>query len=597
MITETSAISTVSRILAPFIKSFYDGLSGKARLGFEVWQSTNGVDMAARYYHRLSHVKTIWARDDSVSIDQFYYPCRLAEGRQVKAINVIGDIECQYFVVQGIIGQGKSIFMRYLALSLFKSERLEYLPVFVELKNVSEKVTLSELICAELKVLGLDSSLKVLDALAKKNKIILLMDGFDEAPSACVATVIREISALQSSYPAIRIGVSSRPDNAIQNLPGFNILKLQHLMASDYEPFLAAIGVDTVQRLALILAIEDSPVEIRTVMNTPLMLSMVVIIYETYKEIPAYLSEFFNSLFHVVFTKHDRKKLAFTRQHFSGLTESELQHAFEAFCFVVTNTGKGRTLDLSGFEVCFNKSQTYLVGKKCTLEGFRKDIVGVACLMLEEGVGLTTFLHKGILDYFSAAFVRRMDTETVCRFYVKSADSFLKWQYVLGFLSRIDEYRFSKFFELGPLKKECGVISELIVSRDGARLQEFIEEAVPALKFFYRKSGDLSMENFKGVSLRYELLQPFTLDIYHRNPSRYDEYLRLTGVDDSTHSAYGGAAQFGLKRAFEFVGFDFAWSSLATIEFELLSRIENAEKSVLIHESTMNSMADDFGRS
>ncbi|WP_145915195.1 hypothetical protein [Pseudomonas syringae group genomosp. 3] len=62
MIVEASAISSTSRLLAPFLRSIYDGLSAKARIGFELWKGTSGVEVAAKYFVRLSQVKTIWAR-------------------------------------------------------------------------------------------------------------------------------------------------------------------------------------------------------------------------------------------------------------------------------------------------------------------------------------------------------------------------------------------------------------------------------------------------------------------------------------------------------------------------------------------------------
>jgi hypothetical protein len=594
MVVEVAAVSAVSKVLAPFVKSIYDELSGKVKVAFEMWKSKSGAELVARYYHRLSQVKTIWARDDAVSIDDFYYPSRLVGHKDEKIITSIDDISCQYFVVQGIVGQGKSIFMRYLALSLFKKPKLKCLPIFVELRNINEKTSLFDLICVELGGLGLEPCLEVLNALANGDRIVLFIDGFDEAPADCISSLVREITGLQSDYPRLKIGVSSRPDNAIQNLPGFVILRLQYLGVSDYEPFLAGIGVETVKRHLLVNAIDESPKEIKDVMNTPLMLSMVVIIYETYKEIPAYLSEFFNSLFHVVFTKHDRKKLAFSRQHFSGLTESELQHAFEAFCFVVMNSGHGRTLDLVQFDESFRKSQSYAIVKKCTLEGFRKDIVDVACLMLEEGVGLTTFLHKGILDYFAAAFVRRTNANAVQRFYVKSADNFARWEHVLGFLSRIDDYRFSKFFELGPLKDECIRISGILSDRDLSRLLSYLDEGREKIVFTYRHNTNLSMHNYKKGALRYEIIFPLLIKIMNENPIKYSEFLARSGLDVSADTAESGNSQYGLKKAIEFAGHDFVWSRCALLSDELIARVQRAEKIVSDFEGSMDLIAIDF---
>lgn len=595
MMVDFSVAITVGKVLAPFIKGFYQSLSAKAKVDFAIWKGLEGVDAAAAYYHKLAQVKTIWSRGDAVFIDDFYYPSRLFENKVIKTVDSFNDITPQYFVVQGIVGQGKSIFMRYLALSLFKKDKLDFLPILVELKGIAEKVSLNDLILDEVRSLGLDLSSSVFELLAKKNKIVLLLDGFDEVPALSVASVTREIIILQTAYPKLKVGVSSRPDNAIQNIPGFMILKLKELRLSDFEPFLARLGVDPVKRSSLILAIDESPEEIRSVLNTPLMLSIVVIIYESFREIPSYLSDFFDALFHVVFTQHDRKKIAFTRQHHSGLSESELQYFFEAFCFVVMNNGYSRTLKISEFNECFEKAQLYVVGVKCTVQGFKKDIVNVACLMLDDGVGLTTFLHKGILDYFSAAFVKRMDDRSVQKFYARSFNKYSQWKYVLGFLSKIDQYRHAKYYELGLVKHELEVINSLLMSKDVAALIEHVENAVPGMIFSFTPRGNLSMQNERGDSLCYELFEQLTLDVYQHNPQDYPEYLKLEGFNETVGPVDVGSAQYGFKKAVDFSGIEKLWDSLGFVAEELEGRVLAASRFVSEYDARMDLINIDFG--
>ncbi|WP_183142433.1 NACHT domain-containing protein [Pseudomonas coronafaciens] len=584
MVVESSTVVTLAKVLAPFMKSVYDGLATNGRAGFELWKSSSAVDMAANYNYRLSQVKTIWTRGKSIGIEEFYYPSKLVEDNIGKTVDSIADISAQCFIVEGVVGQGKSIFMRYLALSSFKVPELGLLPIFVELKNISEIATLKDLVLEELRSVGLEPTVQVLDLLLKKNKLILLLDGFDEIAVDLVSRTIREITGFRSKYTKLRIGISSRPDNSIQRVPGFVILPILPLEEDDYEPFLIRLEVTTVKRHSLLIAMQDSPAEIREVMSTPLMLSVVVIIYESYREIPSYLSEFFNALFHVVFTEHDRKKIAFDRKHHSGLSESELQHLFEAFCFTIMRNGYGRTLRLEQFNECFEKAQSFLGGKKCKVEDFKKDIVGVACLMLVEGVGLTTFLHKGILDYFSAAFVKRMDAATVFTFYVSSARNYLQWVHALGFLEKIDGYRHAKFFELGPIKEELVEVSALMMSKEIDGLIDYINNGRKGLIFSYRDDEGLTMTSPRDVSLRHELLDDFRYFIYFRCPQSTDEYLSFKGLDGSAVSVDVGNVQYSLNEAIQMAGVDEVWTAFGRLETDLYARVEAAEKLVLEHE-------------
>lgn len=584
MIVEASAISSASRLLAPFLRSIYDGLSAKAKIGFELWKGTSGVEVAAKYFVRLSQVKTIWTRGDAAYIDDFYYPTRLLEGEIFKTVESLDDIASQYFVVQGIVGQGKSIFMRYIALSLLRQSKIDFLPLFIELKDITDKVSVHDLICDELRSLGLEPTLEVFDALASKNKVALFADGFDEIPVGAVPSVIRELTSIKAQYTRLKIGVSSRPGNAIQNLPGFIVLELQELSSQDYDPFLKRLGVDSLKRHSLIMAVESSPLEIREVMNTPLMLSIVVLIYESYQEIPSYLAEFFNALFHVVFTQHDRKKVAFNRHHYSGLSESELQNLFEGFCFVVMNKGYGRTLSITQFNECFDKAKSYMLGVECGVQNFKKDIVGVACLMLDEGVGLTTFLHKGILDYFSAAFIARMEQSIASKFYARCTSNYDKWKYVIGFLEKIDRYRFLKMYELGPVKSESITLGEVILSDDRDLVYNYLAEIFPDLLFTYDPREHLMMTTRGGVSLRYELLQHFTTTLYLANPQYLSEYAGLQGLDKSSLIGEDSSVEYGLKEGLNFAGFETVKRNLYILADSLSFRVSEAEALVRSHD-------------
>jgi len=184
------------------------------------------------------------------------------------------------------------------------------------------------------------------------------------------------------------------------------------------------------------------------------MLTLVVWVYESEQEIPSTLKEFFEKLFHVVFTRHDSLKAGFKREHFSGLSESKLQALFEAFCFMVVQNGFGRSMNRSNFNEAFIQAIEYSEGCECDVDNFRKDIVKVACLMLEEGVDLTTFLHKSILDYFAAAFIIHNDDDLAQDFYSEAFDNFPDWMHTIHFLTEVDKYRYSRHYILRHLP-EC----------------------------------------------------------------------------------------------------------------------------------------------
>lgn len=446
MATGIATASTIIRILAPAINDIYIHSKSALNKRIEAWKLGSNLEKFTHYYLRLSNIKTIWARDEAVSIDSFYYPSR---ARGNKKINSISELDSNCVIIEGIVGQGKSILMRHLAMTELKNENLTAIPLFIEFRNITDKKTLRNLLSETLGNLGASTDSTVLDHLLEENRITLFLDGYDELDPKLIKETNQEISTFQARYPDLRIIVSSRPFTDIQNLAGFKVVPLARLRPSDHRPFLKKLSVDEQKINEIIEAISNSPTEIQESISTPLMLSIVVLVYKSANQIPTHLAEFFKVLFHVVFTQHDSRKDSFRRPHSSGLSEPDLKELFETFCFSVTQKGYGRTLSSEQFTECFRQAQERKPNLKTTATNFKADIADVACLLLEEGVGELTFLHKGILDFFTASYASQLrKSDSAEKFYSSAARNFRNWKGALQFLSKIDTYRYNKFYLL-----------------------------------------------------------------------------------------------------------------------------------------------------
>jgi predicted NACHT family NTPase len=147
-------------------------------------------------------------------------------------------------------------------------------------------------------------------------------------PENLVIQAINEIEFLVERYPELKIVVTSRPDNEIQKSRLFTVIKISKLDRSDFDDFLRKLSIPLSRRIEIIEAIDKSPRQVIDLINTPLMLTLLVMVYESEKEIPSELPEFFEKLFHTVFTKHDKLKAGFNRHHHCGLSERKLQELF-----------------------------------------------------------------------------------------------------------------------------------------------------------------------------------------------------------------------------------------------------------------------------
>lgn len=465
----TAIITTLSRTLSPVVSDLYKGAKGKVKESLQKLAIATGTKKLARALLKIESVKTIWSPDKELSIYEFYYPSRICKEDEFEELEVknINQLPAGNLVIQGIVGQGKSIFMRYLASTAMRDEDYCTIPIFLELRTLSNKKNIFQSIGRFFESVGLEFSPELFEYLASSGKIILLLDGFDEISSDVLKDVIEEIEFMQVRYQDMRIIISSRPNNDIQLVSGFKVVDLSILHTGDYDPFLRKLKVTATKRFELINAIAERSSSVGGIISTPLMMTLVVLVYEAEREIPPTLPEFFEKMFHVVFTRHDRLKLGFSRDHYSGLSERQLQQLFEAFCFMTIQLGAGRSLTSEQFNEAFDLAQDYADGCECDVSNFKKDIIKVACLMLEDGVNEVTFLHKSILEYYAAAFIKHSSPEVATLFYEEAGlDRFRQWGDVLRFLATIDSYRYSKEYILKGGPAFLAKLQEL--TRDGS---------------------------------------------------------------------------------------------------------------------------------
>lgn len=450
MSVSLASLPVAMRALGPLINDIYNGAKGEAKKCLEKWGAGVLPKKLLSNISFIDTVRTIWSPEKSVSLSDFYYPSKLEFGGHSREVRRASDVGGGCVVIQGIVGQGKSILLRYIAMQelLADSPRM---PIFFELRRLSKTFGLMDGLKSVLSDCDVSASDEVFSYLASSGKVTILLDGFDELDSEIVKETTLSIEALARRYLDLQIIVTSRPHNEIQKLSCFRVLEISPLESDDYSGFLGKLGVDIVKADAVVGAIKQSPSNISELISTPLMLTLVVLVYQSENHIPAELPDFFERLFYTVFTRHDKLKPAFERQHYSKLSERKLQSLFEAFCFMSMQIGNGRTLNAAQFTRAFDLAQSYIDGSKCQEDDFRKDITRVSCLMLEEGFNDATFLHKSIAEYHASSFIKNSDDVFVERFYAHVKDDWSSWGTCLSFLKIIDPYRFAKYFAIDQL--------------------------------------------------------------------------------------------------------------------------------------------------
>lgn len=390
---------------------------------------------------RVTKVKTIYKGDDSIDLHGFYVPTRIEDINT--SISFVTDISRQSIVLQGTVGQGKSIFMRYLTSQ--EAKQGERIPLFYELRRLDDSETLTSALSKQINNWITEFKESDFDRVAKTGKLALFLDGFDEVPHDKVKNLLNEIEGWCERYPNMQIVISSRPEADIQLSNYLKVFKLSEYRFYEQSLLIDKLVEESESRKLLKQAIKDSNTEIQELLKTPLMVTLFVMNYRGSLEIPTNQHEFYRNLFTILISRHDKTKPGFKREANSGLNEVELQEVFEEFCFITFS------MDI----LVFDESKAIEVIKEC-LENQNisdnprmvlRDLSKNLCLILKDGFDYT-FIHKSIQEYYYASFVVKQP-EMKVDFYNDCDNSFIvDKRNILDFLESMDTYYFYKYYSI-----------------------------------------------------------------------------------------------------------------------------------------------------
>lgn len=390
-------------------------------------------------------VKTLWQIDKAVDIKSFYCDSNIIENSKRKIVRNISDFNTkENILVEGIAGQGKSIFLRYLcSTTLSVSGKI---PIFIELRKISSTESLIEHICRYLEVLDINIDEDVFKELARSGKFTLFLDGFDEVSLENKGKIISEIEHIGKVCNELQIIITSRPHTGIEMIPQFTVVKLDNLKNDEYKNVINKLSACDILASNLINQINHNKAKIKELLCTPLMVTLLLISYKSYQEIPEQLSDFYDSLFQLLLQRHDGVKPGYKRHRCCSINDHQYREIFEGLCL----ESKHKPVLSYSFEDIYKFTESSLdnLGISEDPAKFIDDIVKVTCLILKEG-GEYKFIHRSLQEYYAASCIRRKPESVAVKFYnhcLNNNGYHGIWSQELQFLSEIDKYRYTKYF-------------------------------------------------------------------------------------------------------------------------------------------------------
>jgi hypothetical protein len=484
-------------ILKTSMGDLYDYVKSRAKMQLKRWNSDRNIAKAYSKLASVRKVKTLWQVDKAVDLNSFYCPSRVEIGKERERIDRLDEFGIpENILIEGIAGQGKSIFLRYL--SAVEAACSNKVPVFIELRRIESGESVRSHIVNFLSDLRVDSADEVFDFLVQSGRIVLFLDAFDELDDDVSLSVLKELEHFSSTYDSLKIVVTSRPDSDLKMSRFFRVVKLSDLRRDEYELVIRKLLEYGELAEQLIARVKGAGNDIAGVLSTPLLVTLLVLIYKSYQEIPSQMSEFYDSLFQLLLQRHDGAKPGFRRRRRCKMNDVEYRKTFEAFCF---RSKQLKSNAMRSEEIYDCAENAFLdVGIAEDPADFIKDIVKITCLLLEEG-GQYRFIHKSVQEFYAACFLRRKPDKIVRDLYRKLVNPplYFAWINELKFLSEIDTYRLDKFGMLPSLLRLLGIDQEALSDTMPLSATAKIRDWIGNLVFTFEPGGELA--NVMGTNL------------------------------------------------------------------------------------------------
>lgn len=458
-ISSSLAAAAATKLLGRTMDDLYDFLKGKVSLTIDKARIQRKIPELVSRINSFRMLKTLWQMERPVDIEEFYCTshvlipttAKLSQiGRKTqkkrRKIDCVSDFaNIGNIVITGIAGQGKSIFLRHLFIREFELGRR--IPVFIELRKIQKDESLLDHITRFLDILDLEISSRAFRLLAMSGKFVFFLDAYDEVPEMQKQRVLNELEYLAGTSPGSQFLVTTRPDSGIEMSSLFTVVNLDDLIKNEYQGVIRKLSANVQFANTLIKSIKGHKATICDLLCTPLLITLLIIQYNSFQKLPEQMSDFYESIFDILLRRHDLSKPGFVRQRLCSLNDNQYREIFNSFCFETQKIGKSQ-FSPAEIQSAISKAIQVVNVDEDPLN-FLKDIANVTCLLLHEGQEYR-FIHRSVQEYYAASFVKSKPENVAKSFYnlYITNPRVSSWRNVVFFLSEIDKYRHTKYYLL-----------------------------------------------------------------------------------------------------------------------------------------------------
>lgn len=364
---------------------------------------------------KYGKIKTILYRTEPKYIYDFLVYPDLKKGRDdIDGSSVDNIVSISNFVIiQGAGGIGKSTFLKHLFLNEISYHDL--IPVFVELKELNsfnEDYDIIDFIFQRLSDLGSSIKREYMEYALRSGCFLFLFDGYDEIFSNKKDEFFRKFDRFCDKYSDNYFVISSRPYSEFVEFQRFTVLEIQKLRKEQALELIHKIKYDKEIKQRFIQALDKSLYDKHTSFaSNPLLLSIMLLTYDNYAEIPEKLHLFYANAFETLYYKHDATKAGYHREMKCPLTYDAFKKVFAQFCFYTYYQGK---IELTQDDICNALRKNISGVPPFEPMDFLYDLVNSLCVLYKDGLTYK-FTHRSFQEYFTAVFMKEASDKNMMK--------------------------------------------------------------------------------------------------------------------------------------------------------------------------------------
>jgi hypothetical protein len=409
--------AAVSGMVKPALSAAFSGLKSLSNAVVNSF-GDRFSEYVSQQANRHSKLSTI-VFGHQKSLDELYIPLTVVESGSASRSGRPNEIRIDRFktellpqetrvLITDTAGMGKSTLSKFLFLQCLKS--LYAIPIFIELRQLSEKNTVSTVIQKQLNTVAVAETepkftKKQVERLFAKGGMVFFLDGYDEIPFKDREAVTKDIKGFIEKYDANIYIITSRPETGLLAFPTFKQFSIRPLKKEESFALIRKYDQNGGRSEQLIKKLEGREFHaVQQFLGNPLLASLLYRSFEYKQNVPLKKHIFYRQVYDALFDWHDATKDGYnTREKKSGLDIDAFHRVLRVIGFVSVMRGEveGDTDAVLGW---IRKARDICSTTPFSESYFLDDLVRSVPIFVKDG-DLYRWSHKSLAEYFAAQYL------------------------------------------------------------------------------------------------------------------------------------------------------------------------------------------------